>query len=122
MHDELADSDLACLLQRIADHGIALVGVIAVGHEVIGLLPIATVDLGLVHEAHHVDRVLGLELELIKFLRVDQDVMPFGVFVALDDFFLGHLDKLITVMHAFDVPDGFAAWLMDHAEGNRFLR
>ena len=26
--------------------------------------------------------------------------MPFGVFVALDDFLLGDLDKLITVMHA----------------------
>jgi hypothetical protein len=31
------------------------------------------------------------------------------------------LDKLITVMHAFDVTDGLAARLMDHAERYRFL-
>jgi hypothetical protein len=43
------------------------------------------------------------------------------MFIAFDDFLLGHFDKLITVMHAFDVTDGLAARLMDHAERYRFL-
>ena len=43
MHDQLADSDLACLLQSIADHGVALISPITIRHEVVGLFPIATV-------------------------------------------------------------------------------
>jgi hypothetical protein len=58
VHDELVD--LAGLLKRIADNRIALVGLITIRHEVIGLLKIAAVDLGLVNETHHVDGVLGL--------------------------------------------------------------
>jgi hypothetical protein len=56
----MAYGNLARLLQRIADDGIAFVGLVAIWHEVIGLLEVATVDLRLVNEAHHVDCVLGL--------------------------------------------------------------
>jgi hypothetical protein len=65
--------------------------------------------------------VLGLELELVKFRSVYEDMVPLGVLIAFDYFLLEHLDKLITVMHAFDVTDGLAAQLMDHAERYRFL-
>ena len=121
MHDELADSDLAGLLQRIADNGIALVGLVAIGHEIVGLLPISAVDLGLIHEAHYVDSVLGLQFEVVKFCGVNQDMMPLGVFVAFDDFLLRNLHKLVSLAHAFDVTDRLAARLMDHAERHRFL-
>jgi hypothetical protein len=55
MHDELSDSDLAGLLQGITDNGIALVGLVTIGHEVVGLLPISAIDLDLIDEAHYVD-------------------------------------------------------------------
>jgi len=77
---------------------------------------------GFVHEAHHVNRVLRFELEFIKLLWVEQDVMPLGVFVALDDFLVGHLDKLISVSDAFHITDWLAARLMDHAECDCLLR
>ena len=51
--------------------GIAFVGLIAVRYEVIGLLPIAGINLVFVHEAHHVDGVLGFKFEVINLLRVD---------------------------------------------------
>jgi len=60
VHHQLADCNLAGLLQRLADDRIALVRIISVGGEVIGLLPKAAVDLGFVDEAHHVDGVLRL--------------------------------------------------------------
>ena len=41
MHDELANSDLARLLEGIADNAVALLGLVAIRDEVIGLLPIA---------------------------------------------------------------------------------
>jgi hypothetical protein len=47
MHNELANGDLTRLLQSIADHGIALISIITIRDEIIGLLPIAAVDLGL---------------------------------------------------------------------------
>ena len=98
----------------MADHGIAFVSLITDGHKVIGLLPKAAVDLSLIHETHHVDGVLCFELEFIKFFGVDQNVMPFGVLIALDDFLIGHFDKFISVPNAFDITDGFSArlWIM----------
>ena len=51
-----------------------------------------------------------------------KDVLPLGVFVAFDDYLLGNFHKLITVINALHVPDGFAARLVDHAERHRFLR
>jgi hypothetical protein len=53
------------------------------------LLEIAAVDLVPVNEPRHVDSVLGLKLQRVKFLRLDEDVVPFGVLVALDDLFFG---------------------------------
>ena len=85
--------------------GIALVGLVPIRHEVVGLLPIASVYLLLVHEAHHVDYVLGLELEVINFLWVDEDVLTFGVLVAFDDFLICHFGKAVTVVNAFHVPN-----------------
>ena len=51
IHDELADGDLASLLHRFADDGIALVRLVTVGDKVVGLLPKATVDLRFVDDA-----------------------------------------------------------------------
>src|SRR5262245_47055960 len=75
-----------------------------------------------VRGAHHVNGVFGFELEVIKLLRLDQNVMPFGVFIALDDFLVGHFDKVISVPNAFDITDRLPARLMDHAKRYRFLR
>ena len=77
-HDELTDGHLARLLQGLANDGVALVGIVAVWHQVIGLLEIACIDLDLVDEANHVDRVLRLELQIVDLLRTNQDVMPFS--------------------------------------------
>jgi hypothetical protein len=66
--------------------GIALVRLVTVWHKVIRLLPIAAVDFVLVYEARHVDCVLGLKLEVIDLLWIDQDVLPFGILIAFDDF------------------------------------
>ena len=33
--------------------------------------------------------MLGLKLQRVKFLRLDEDVVPLGVLIALDDFFFG---------------------------------
>jgi hypothetical protein len=35
--------------------------------------------------------VLGFQLQLIKFLGLDKDVMTLGVLVALDDLLFGYL-------------------------------
>jgi hypothetical protein len=71
VHDELADCDLAGLLQCIADDRVSFIGLITIRHEVVGLFPITGVDFCLIDETHHVDGVLGLKLEFIKLLRVD---------------------------------------------------
>jgi hypothetical protein len=47
--------------------------------------------------------------------------MSLGVFITFDDLLLWYLDKLFSVAHAFDVADGLAARLVDHAERHRFL-
>ena len=62
LHDELADGNLARLFQCIADHDIAFISLITIGDEVTGLLPIAAINLVLIHELLHVDGVLGFEL------------------------------------------------------------
>src|ERR1700730_6453822 len=41
------------------------------------------------------------------------------VFVSLDDFFLRHLFEALVRFDALEITDRFAAWLMDHSEGNR---
>jgi hypothetical protein len=58
--------------------GITLVSLIAIGNEVIGLLPITAINLTLVYEPHHVDGVFRLKFEVINLLRVDEDVMPYS--------------------------------------------
>ena len=103
MHDELPDGDLTTLLERVTDDCIALVGLIAIGHKVVGFLVIAAVDLGLVNEAHHVDSVLSLKLQLIHLLGMDQNMMPLGMLVAFDDLLVRHLSKGICIpLHIFD--------------------
>jgi hypothetical protein len=47
--------------------------------EVIGLLPIARIDLALIDEAPHVDRVLRFQLQIVDLLRPDQDVVALAL-------------------------------------------
>ena len=70
-HDELANGDLAGLGQGSGHDGIALVRLVTVWHEILGLLPITTIDVVLIDELLHVDGVLGFELEVINLFRVD---------------------------------------------------
>src|SRR6185437_4361526 len=91
MHDKLTHGNLAGLLQSITDDRIGLVRLVSIRQKIVGLLVVPAVDLGFVNEAHHVDGVLGLQLQLVNFFGVDQNVMPLGVFVAFDDFFLRNL-------------------------------
>jgi hypothetical protein len=83
--DELADADLAGVLQRLLDDDVAFVGKLAVGQEVIGRLVIAVVDRILVDEANELDGLLRLELQIVDLLGIDQDIFALLVFVALDD-------------------------------------
>src|SRR5215475_2572757 len=48
--------------------------------------------------------------------------MPFGVFVAFYDFFLGHLFKAVFGLDPLEVFDGLSTRLMDHTESNCALR
>ena len=97
MHYHLPDSDLAGLFQSITDDRIGLVGLVPIGQKIVGLFVVTAVDLDLVNEAHHVDGVLGFQLQLLNFFGVDQNVMPLGVLVALDDFLFGNLGEGVTV-------------------------
>lgn len=65
--------------------------------------------------------MLGFQLQLVEFFRLQQNVVPFGVLVTLDDFFLGNLLEDILGLNAFQIVDGLSAWLVDHAEGDRLL-
>jgi hypothetical protein len=65
--------------------------------------------------------VLGLQLEVVQFLGINQDVMPLGVLVAFDDFLLGNFRKLISIAYPFDVANGLPTRFMNHAERHRFL-
>ena len=109
---------MATLPVRPLHDGIALVSLITIGNEVIGLLPIAAVDLVLVYEAHHVDGVFGFELEVIDLLWIDENVLPFGVLVAFDDFLVWHLGEGVTIVDALHVPNGRVMYL---PEGNRLF-
>ena len=52
----------------------------------------------------HVDGVLGLKLQRVKFLRLDEDVVPLGVLIALDDFFFGDfLEAAAPSRHPSDI-------------------
>ena len=65
---------------------------------------------------------LAFELQRVKFLGLDQDVMPFGVFIALDDLFLWHLFEAMLGLDTLEVFDGLSTRLMDHTESNGALR
>jgi hypothetical protein len=62
--------------------------------------------------------VLGFEFQLVQFLRLDENVMPLGVLVALDDFFLGNLFEALVRFDALHIADRFPTRLMDHSKGN----
>lgn len=68
------------------------------------------VDFGLVNETHHVDGVLGLQLQLVELLGVDQNVMALGMLIAFDDLLICHLGKRVSVPHPhtylMGLPDG----------------
>ena len=119
VHDELADGDLLGFGEGIPKHGIAFVSFVAIRQKVIGLLEIAAVDFVPINEPRHVDGVLGLKLQRVKFLWLDKDVVPLGVLIALDDFFFGHFLEASVGLNTFEIFDRLSAWLMDHAEGNR---
>ena len=83
--NKIADADLVRLVQRLQHDGVAFFGGVAVGKEVIGLLEIAGVDCRRLDEAHELDGLLALELQLVDLLLVEQDVFALLVLVALDD-------------------------------------
>ena len=122
MHDELTHGNLAGLFQSITDDRIGLVGLVPIGQKIVGLFVVTAVDLDLVNEAHHVDGVLGFQLQLLNFFGVDQNVMPLGVLVALDDFFLRDLGEGVTVSHALHILDGLPGGLVNLPKANRSLR
>jgi hypothetical protein len=66
--------------------------------------------------------VLRLQLQGVKFLRLDQDIMALGMLVALDDFFFWNLFESLPHLNALWVFDWFSARLVDHAKGNGAFR
>jgi hypothetical protein len=61
--------------------GVALLCLITIWNEVIGLLLIAAVYLVFVHKAHHVDGVRSFQLKVINIFWIDEDVLPFGILI-----------------------------------------
>ena len=76
--DELPDADLVGLVQRLHHDGVAFLGGIAIGKEVIGLLEIAGVDRRRIDEAHELDGLLALELQLVDLLLSRRTYLPFS--------------------------------------------
>ena len=108
--NEIADADLVGLVQRLQHDGVAFLGGIAVGKKVIGLLEIAGVDGRRFDEAHELDGLLALELQLVDLLLVEQDVLALLVLVALDDVLV--LDRADAGRHLL-VADALAGGLVD---------
>src|SRR6476469_1391140 len=121
-HDHLANGNLPGLLQGFADDGVTLIGIVTVLREIVGLLPIAAINLGGVHETHHVDSVLRLKLKIVNLFGPEEDMLALAMLVALYNFVLRHFLKAGLGRNAFHVPDRLARWLMDHAKRNRILR
>jgi hypothetical protein len=57
--------------------------------------------------------VLGLKLQRVKFLRLDEDVMFLGVLIALDDFFFGDFLEASLRLNTLQIFDG--SWIMRKA-------
>ena len=121
-HDHLANGYLLGLLQGFADDGVTLIGIVTVRREIVGLLPIAAIDLGGVHEAHHVDSVLCLQLQIVNLFGPEENVLSLAMLVAPNDFVLWDFLEAGLGRNAFHVADGLTRWLMDHAKRNRILR
>ena len=84
--DELAEADLAGLLQRVAEDDIGLGrGLVLLGRHEIGLVEVERVDLALVDELDEVDGALRLELDVVDLLVGEEDVLALLDLVALDD-------------------------------------
>ena len=45
--------------------------IVTIRREIVRLLPVPTVDLGGVHEAHHVDSVLRLQLKIVNLFGTE---------------------------------------------------
>ena len=72
---------LVCF-KRLTNYGVTLIGIVTIRREVIGLLPVATINLGGVHEAHHVDSVLCLQLQIVNLFGPEENVLPLAMLVA----------------------------------------
>jgi len=99
--------------------GVALVGHVPVGHQVVRRFEKARVDGILVDETRELDGLLGFELELVDLLGVDQDVFALLVFVALDDLLV--LDGP-DARSDFLVADALARRLVDLVQCDASLR
>ncbi len=84
--DELSDTDLVRLLQRLLNDDVAFFAGIAVGKEIIGPLVVAGVDGRGVDEADKLDGLFAFELQLVDLLLIEQHIFPFFIFEALGDF------------------------------------
>src|SRR5262245_47588450 len=118
MHDELAHRHLLSLSECVTEYRVAFVSLVAIRKQIVGLLEIAAVDLVQIDKGLHVDGVLGFEFERVKLLGLDQDMVAFGVLVALYDVFLGHLPEAVLGLNALEVFDGLSTRLMNHAKGD----
>src|SRR5690606_42100358 len=62
-----------------------LLGELAVGRDVVGPVEPDGVDLALLDELHEVERLPGLELQLVDLLGLEQHVAALAEVEALDD-------------------------------------
>ena len=84
-HRELADADLLGRLQRIAQDDIGFLGEVVRWNDEIGLVVEHRVDVADVDELDEVQSLAALQLDAVDLLLVEEDIMPFGDLVALDD-------------------------------------
>ena len=91
---DLGDGDAVRGLQRLLQEGERLHSN-ALGFDVVALLVVDGVDGGDVHEPEDVDRVSGLEREVVEVLRLHHEVLVAGELEAADD--LAVLDLLFVV-------------------------
>src|SRR5215216_6182397 len=100
---------------RVADDEIAFRGHLILGHDVIGTLVIAGIDLVSIDELHHVDGFLAFEPDCLDLLWIHHHIDIWLYLVSLDN--VAALNASNTRHHLF-VFDALAAGFVNLIELN----
>src|SRR5258708_7374968 len=93
VHGEFGDGDILALLQRLGEQRIRAASGFF-GNHVIRRLEVHGIHFARLHEFEDLHRLRGLRLDLLDFLRLDDDVFVLAILVALDD--IAALEDLVV--------------------------